>query len=1385
MNHRSQSSDTDPAERGMALVTVLAITLLMAVLILSFFSMSLTERRSAESFSAGLEADHLAQSGINLAIGILREGMGETATTEAGEVIPLPYTTQPGALRVHQPDGSLRALYKLYSSDRQIAHDVSEALRDVPEDWSGHPLDYVDMNEPAVTTDPLKPTSLSAATLRFPIVDPRQYGRTSQDSVEGFSYPAHERNVAGLVGPSASESRQRLPMPVRWLYLLADGTFGVLGKNGTFHAVRGTGKPSRANPVRGRLAFWTDDESTKINVNTASEGVFWDTPRATTKEEMALGLYQPAAGEYHRFPGHPAGVCLSSVLFPGRRFQAAESTAGARLDGTVLEMMPVEVAERLWQLSPVLNGQLEMTSRGGWQVVPGLDVSEPMPALADLTPRLTTPSDLLWTPLEVASAESPTALIGERAIDPLFAAHPDAARRLERGAFFLTSTSHAPETTLFGTPRVSIWPLHANIIPGQGESTPIYNKRGSMHDYMTSLSTTLNGRRYYWSRAEPANGSSNFQKGGVGDNKRLFNYTRALTSRPVPGFTRLGLASSFADKYGPGERDDRDNILLSIFDYIRQINLNDGELTDAQQFPVVCPEDPKLGFGQVAPLYAGGKPNDSKVKQLNRNDLFAARGQGRIATISEVSFLITCRAEGMEDGTVRGEPSSLFVSEVLKHKPGAKELEMAVIVEGFVPSQGWGEYRPYMALSLGGKPTSPLEAVTALPNMTLQQRPLDLLFEDKSQNNQPLGYHTVTTSQKMSSQWMSYGGSLGPRFSITEIDDREFMGRENTGNEIARGDYEWLNSAFLFKPVLSLMGKHSSLLFSGAMKGTSPLLQLAVYDTPSKNTEADKLEISDLMQTIPLSVPSILSLPQPDLPTDGAAFTLEKRLDSARAGGRLISSNDIVQSLVPAHGDYRLIAASRTLDRPPGAPDPVYDAQVFVPHPLYGRARQAHSLTEQLPGAREAVLGIAPDTPAPGTNEGSSYGLGYFPDLPVPAALAPDYPWQPYVKNNQEVRIAPNGARDFFTNESIFYSGRLDGGARGPAAPHLTGDFDNGLASTPDGPYINRADDGEVTGYANHGTPYFDVSPPKPMDLPPPRPRIWGAQRQLPSPVMLGSLPTGVKARVPWQTLLFRPQRDPEPTTWSPETDHYGWSWPRDHLLLDLFWMPVQEPAALSHAFATQGKINLNHRLVPFDYIERTTALHAAMKAEKLLAIPDEASRTYKLPAGSEPRHQSFRHFIDPVETLKQWDHEIFDRGDVFLTASQICEHYLVPEGLPGDRESLASFWKKHRLTGDNSRERPYANLYGRFTTRSNVFRVHVIAEALRLPPPDRNGVINTLGMEVVARQEGSALVERQLDPRDSGLPDYVLALGQNNVLPPSLDNFYTWRVRAFDRFDR
>ena len=76
-------------------------------------------------------------------------------------------------------------------------------------------------------------------------------------------------------------------------------------------------KPDRlptTNPIVARIAFWADDESCKINLNSASEPAPWDEPRANSKMDRAYAAYQPAQNEFHRQPGHPAFTALSPVF---------------------------------------------------------------------------------------------------------------------------------------------------------------------------------------------------------------------------------------------------------------------------------------------------------------------------------------------------------------------------------------------------------------------------------------------------------------------------------------------------------------------------------------------------------------------------------------------------------------------------------------------------------------------------------------------------------------------------------------------------------------------------------------------------------------------------------------------------------------------------------------------------------------------------------------------------------------------------------------------------------------------------------------------------------------------------------------------------------------
>ncbi|MGK0185684.1 MAG: hypothetical protein ACI9R3_001462 [Verrucomicrobiales bacterium] len=144
-----------------------------------------------------------------------------------------------------------------------------------------------------------------------------------------------------------------------------------------------------------------------------------------------------------------------------------------------------------------------------------------------------------------------------------------------------------------------------------------------------------------------------------------------------------------------------------------------------------------------------------------------------------------------------------------------------------------------------------------------------------------------------------------------------------------------------------------------------------------------------------------------------------------------------------------------------------------------------------------------------------------------------------------------------------------------------------------------------------------------------------------------------------------------------------------------------------------------------------------------MLIIPANAAAIYKDEAGD----QKWRHFIDIEATLKQWDAK-FASGQVFRTASEVWEMYLVPEGKKWiGRNDMLMFWNKHRLTGDNVKvkERPYTNLYPRLTVRSNRFKVHVCAQALtkvKSTPPD----VWIPGRDVVSGEyRGSVILKRKI----------------------------------------
>ena len=323
--------------RGQALIIALCFIVLCTVLAVAFLSNVTTAGVGEKAMASEASATQLATSAVQLVEGQI------SYATEPGATNGVAWASQPGMIRTYgngTPGGSITAgyqplaYYKLYSSDNMIISGANALANyqvdaDVPQSWDYLPAYYADLNAPINVVSP----GSGGSSMVFPIVDPR--AADSDIAVQGFSFTNKTVisntqvdlvNTSGTNGTFAQDNQSRIPMPVRWIYILKDGTLTVppvpqtspsttmpvaswAGTSGTF--------PTLSNPIVGRIAFWTDDECGKINVNTASEGTYWDTPASNTGytgdvfstsgtapiDDYELAFIQPVQHEYQRYPG--------------------------------------------------------------------------------------------------------------------------------------------------------------------------------------------------------------------------------------------------------------------------------------------------------------------------------------------------------------------------------------------------------------------------------------------------------------------------------------------------------------------------------------------------------------------------------------------------------------------------------------------------------------------------------------------------------------------------------------------------------------------------------------------------------------------------------------------------------------------------------------------------------------------------------------------------------------------------------------------------------------------------------------------------------------------------------------------------------------------------
>lgn len=1393
---------TGKARKGMALVLVLAVLVLLTVLVVGFLSRAMVERRAAAGYANSQKTQQLA----DLAVGTVQAQI-DHATRQTDGNRPAPWASQPGMVRTFEQNGSLKNAYRLYSSEQMISSEVDlDAEVTAMDGWSAKTAHFVDLNAPVAGQE---------GGSEFPIVD----GRVADgDVVEGFE-------VTGAPGATAS---QPVPMPVKWLYVLQDGQMvAPTGGGDTTATITGA---SETNPIVGRVAFWTDDESSKLNVNTAAHGFFWDIPRAfSVQERDQMARKQPTLYEYQRYPGHPATTSLWPVL--GNMLGYTQDAT----DGSV----PYAFAEDIYGIIPRVE---DGGSRGGQDFA--TDVN-----------KITPDSDRLYT-----------------TIDEL-AFKPDRSsqltrEQLEQAKFFLTARNNSPEVNMFGLPRIAIWPINSG------------NKKPSELDKMIAFCSTMGTAPYYFQRENSRSNNADLS-GFSSRNARLFSYLDQLTASPVPGFGN----NSFLSKYG---KNDQIQILTQIFDYIRSSNTYSTALgADAYTGPAAITSRGS-GAGQVTPTvhtYAGNKHKGfGRFPMLSRAvvHFFVSGLEGTAGSQSANPGQVYTyvppyikyspgRSNSTNNNNLNADINyanqfATFLKNV--GVDGEIRLKTSAIVyfDTFEPSAGYAfpRYNFTIDVEFEGAWTVNSESLgLSGKNETLDIR-YDTIsgYEARDDRIQALWFGRYLGGN-MGPNWLmqnysslagNYANSTAPNRQYPLVSDRveihppyQLVWRNPVRDDVNTATdapiTERIKNATLpqFDIATNVVSgdKYDGTSYTenvGTMNFSGGTVR-AIMKVDGEEVQEYEFEFPSFTKPLPMYAPELITGrrpsgsagPRPYLSNTPAAQRTDMFEKQAQVGMdfrfrwrtipqvsgfsgadgtsygaaedagtgfwryhfnyELLQIQDVVVSLEPAFGDKRILAARTELTTDTGYNGSGTPSGDFVVHKDYRSTsmRMAADITGYEPyGQDRKALSLFHER-APGRILGIPYGTNAMPDITS---------WY-----------------NSFGSDYDSPEGGVVGTTTGGAWP----DFDNGTLHLPDDAYINRADEGSTYDTIDDDDvatgrrfSWYNASPTAGDFASFNKELFFSPNRQMPSAAMFGSLPTGVFSNRPWETLLFRP--DPGGPTAS--ATHRGAQSPGDHLLLDLFWMPVVDPYAISEPFSSNGKVNLNYQIAPFKYMHRSTALRGVLHSQKVMVIPNTAgirgngneydSNTgygtsgsnadeYKdhsegnVVAGSNLTRATYRQPLNldrQTGTLRAFEN-LFNDDRILISETEICNMPLVPLKHPSTDNSGADvewsanfesdFWDKYRLTGDNSREIPYAHILPRVTTRSNTYTVHYRVQALRKSPMTAPNEWDEARDQVVAESRGSRTVERYIDPNDPDIPDYANEGNLSNV--QRLDEFYRWRV--------
>lgn len=1380
-----QNRSLKPSRRrrqGVALIVVLGALALIAFLVLTILTLNRAEQRAATNSTELTDVRNLADLPTQLVISQIRR-----ATQNLG--VFYNWTSQPGLIRVFTqsnangsdaPPVLQQFRYPLYSTQALYAEgplDLNQENADLAQ-WANAKALYVDLNEPVEVRQNLQTgaplATAETGTLVFPILDPlalEPLGRDNESRIQGLT-------STGMM--MATSNRHPLPMPVRWLYVLSNGKIlAPLASSGPTMARFNMAdlQPEGGEPpprIIGRIAFWTDDESCKINLNTASEPAPWHPPMTASERDRQAADSQPVRGEHHRLAGHPAYTALSPVL---RGF------------GGLGQPVP--------QLQPQPQPATEDAAGAG----PFKDYLDAVHAFLPHTPdrdtgsvhgTLTVEANTAPPPVRVAAA---FANVDEFLFDSGVPYGSGALRQrngfqaaggysldeadIRRARFCLTTHSSAPETNPFNQPKISLWPVQKNAF------------QRTRTDQLMALAATLGGsggtRAYYglvrdeaWNGSLPGSShSTNADLAGVPRNQQLFEWLQSLTALPFP--TSPG---SFEEKYGARNRD---QLLLSMFDLMRwsgNPGNDSGELGPVYDYLApVSVADPVEGSGMVAPL----------VSETGTG--MTLRGPGRVPTITEAAIVFIATNAAKKEGQIEVETEGTYQG----FAKTTTEVRAFLVLEPFLASPGLPAVQPsvkYVVKGLNGpSPTNP-ETPPAGFEFTMAEHLLNgrpLIFGDPSEPYELVNQPTFSAS---TSNLEIAGGRVprlgGDAFSFTGLTalfvERNGRPRRGLGVGSEVEQFPWASNRI-------------------ELSATDPPLLLD-YSVGDLVIEIRHATSDRLLQEIALPFTQLSGqIPVPRLHPDdfekvqnasGDDFILSRFQLLADPGNPdapprlpLIKRGDVVRSITlnpqaPHRGDVRLAATRYQVPREWFAPNnvPPTDPSVY----------QSHGLRETV-FDRIGQIGtsVNPNSDTPREPELTA---GVLLPAAIPPSLAAPLP------------AVPQGVVSALARADLQNQNPSD---------FRYGDWETGQGTLPDGPFFGRQDllhpvaQAEArrrTGLANAGF-YTDGGqiPEDSLGL------GHAPQRQVASAFLFGALtpylhglPGGTADPEPWRTLLFCPnpvsRATPVGGAYS-VLDHPGFGSPMDHLWLDFFWSPVVEPAFLSPAFSTQGKVNMNFQMIPFTWIERSTALHAVFKGVRIPAIPSSARELYKTPtdpaAGVATAVPEFLYEVNVPQTLAAFRGRFATQEGVFIHPSEICSVHLKPQRLdtpdsdytsgldpaPVDPANVSyeqtnEWWNgdpsdpllvdAFELTGDNLRESPYAQVYPRLCTRSNVFKVHYRVQLLS---KSRGTPVNEWNLEiekVIAEQRGATVIERYLDPNDPDIPDMTTG----NI---ALDEFYRYRI--------